>query len=93
MTKSTALFYAVVYDDGDHSVELEQFSTHTEAVAYMRNEIDEWTNGTGWDVQKEANGEDYSIQIEVIQQDREDDEVYDPLECWDSDDGWMECST
>lgn len=96
MTESMTTFYAIVYDNGDDSVELENFPTHAEASAYLKKEIEEWTNGTSWDEEKKhhkenfLDGEDYQIQIEVIQKDEEDCDVYQPLECWDSETGVLE---
>ena len=90
MTNTTTTFYSVVYDNGYDAQELEQFDSHSDALAYLKKEADEWVNGTSWNEDKESNGEDYSIQIEVIKQDREDEDVYEPMECWDSEDGFEE---
>ena len=49
MTESTTTFYAVVYGNGDDSVEIDNFPTHAEALVCLKKEIDEWTNGTSWD--------------------------------------------
>jgi hypothetical protein len=89
MSNSTSSFYSVVYDDGEHSFEGESFPTRKEAITHIFTQIDEWTNGTGWDDWKEANPHFESLQIEVIKQDESGD-VYEPLEGWDSNAGWMD---
>jgi hypothetical protein len=90
MTNTTTTFYSVVYDNGDDAQELEQFDSHSDALAYLKKEADEWVNGTSWDEEKEMIDEDCSVCIEVIKQDREDDDVYEPMEAWDSEDGFEE---
>ena len=87
-TNATTTIYSVVYDDGDDSRLLEQFESHSDALAYLKKEADEWVNGTSWNEDKELNGEDYSIEIEIIKQDTEDSDVYEPMESWDSEDGF-----
>jgi hypothetical protein len=31
-----------------------------------------------------------SLQLEVIKHDNKDSSLYEPLDCWDSKDGWMD---
>jgi hypothetical protein len=80
-------FFTVYWDDGAHSFELESFTNHKEAIAYMFKEADEWKNGDGWNNEKESNPHLESIVLEVIEQDESGD-VFEPHESWDSEQGF-----
>jgi hypothetical protein len=89
MTKATT-YFSVHMDTGDDSTELESFDTRKEAIDSILKEIEEWKNGTGWNWCRENNPHMESLQLEVIQHDNEDSSIYEPLDCWDSKDGWMD---
>ena len=44
--------FTVVMDDGDNANELNSFSTHQEALNYLKQQVHDWNHSDKWDKTK-----------------------------------------
>ena len=81
--------FTVVMDDGDDANELESFSSHEEALDYLRQQVYDWNHTDKWNKTKDRlemviaeNG----LELELVQETSSSD--YEPHENWNSIHGW-----
>ena len=44
--------FTVVMDDGDDANEMDSFSTHQEALNYLKRQVHDWNHSDKWDKTK-----------------------------------------
>ena len=90
-----ASIFTVVMDNGDDANELESFSTHKEALDYLKQQVHYWNNTDKWDKTKERlamviaeNGLELELIEETSNSDFEYHETWNSIHGWSGDSQW-----
>ena len=81
--------FTVVMDDGDDANELDSFSTHQEALNYLKKQVHDWNHSDKWDRTKKRLAmviAENGLELELIEETPSSD--YEYHETWNSIHGW-----